>query len=88
MLFSLQSQNSFSIFAALFLKNNFLYSNDMKRKKIIFLIFILECVLGFAGSLMKINHIAYANVFLGLSIFGGLVFLYFLISFFIKVKEQ
>ena len=59
----------------------------MSKKKSILLMFILSFVLTLAGTFMKLNHVAFANVLLGLGLLTGLVFLYFLVVFIIKAKE-
>ena len=59
----------------------------MKKKKRILLTLILSSLLVFVGVFMKLNHVPFANVCLGLSVLAGLFFLYLLIAFFVKVKE-
>ena len=59
----------------------------MSKKKRLLLTFILSNVLTFVGVFMKLNHVAYANICMAIGLLFGIVFLYLLIEFVIKVKE-
>jgi len=59
----------------------------MNKKKRLLFTFILSCIFTFAGTLMKLTHLPYANVCLGIGIFTGFFVLYLLISFLVKAKE-
>jgi hypothetical protein len=63
------------------LKNKFM----MNKKKMLFT-FLIAALFILGGSLLKLNHIAYANWILGVGIAISLFFLYLLITFFIKSK--
>ena len=57
-----------------------------RKKKKILLSFILLNLFMFLGTMLKLNHIAFANIILAIGLLIGFVFLYFLISFVIKAK--
>ena len=68
-------------------KKKHFFMTNCKKKKIL-LSFILSNLFMFLGTILKLNHIAFAfaNIILAIGLLIGFVFLYFLISFIIKAK--
>jgi len=62
-------------------------ANKMKKKTRILLTLILSSLLVFVGVFMKLYHVPFANVCLGIGVLTGFIFLYLLIAFFVTVKE-
>ena len=59
----------------------------MDKKKRILLTFAIASVFVITGAFMKLYHVAFANVFLGIGVLVSFVFFYFLIDYFIKSKQ-